>query len=69
MPWACLFFFGTKVCVCGHGAGRPAFPSVLMNEGEPTLDLGPEAPRAGIGIVRVSLEIGDFPVSWLHGDL
>lgn len=50
-----------------HGAAKPALPSSLINEEEPTPDLGLEAPRAGMRAVKVSLEIGDSPVSWLHG--
>ena len=61
MPCTCLF--------SGKGVwpwSSPASPStLLMNEGEPTLDLGLEAQSGGTRVVRLSLETEDSLVSWL----
>lgn len=50
------FIPGTEVC--GHRVARPAPPSPLMNEGEPTLEPGREASRNGRGLLGPSLEVG-----------
>lgn len=54
------FFSGTKVL--DYRAARPALPPLLMNEGEPTLDLGLEVQR-GRTRVELSLETEDSAVS------
>lgn len=50
------FIPGTEVR--GHRVARPAPPSPLMNEGEPTLEPGREAAKNGTRVVGTVTEIG-----------